>query len=249
MPGIQKTLKQLIPSLWWPSRYLPDMVAQSSNSIVMDGPLKGLKYSGAAIGSALAPKLLGCYEKELQDICEEIVRLQPHHVIDIGAAEGYYAVGLALRCPRAKVTAFELTEDGRRLLGEMARHNGVHLDIRGACEPEGLRAVLAQVGKTVVICDCEGYEKVLLDPVDLPALGSCWILVELHEFACPGIGQTLKDRFSSTHSIDEIQAVERTADDFPLKTRWTPEKYLRWIVSENRPGPMSWLWLRPLGQT
>src|SRR4051812_19305855 len=63
---------------------------------VLQGPFAGMQYVTESYGSQLVPKLLGSYENELHDLVEQIVAQRPKIVIDIGAAEGYYAVGLAL---------------------------------------------------------------------------------------------------------------------------------------------------------
>ncbi len=75
-------------------------------SIVLDGPFRGLNY---LVENNTVPthKLLGTYEKELWPIIEEIIARDYRTIIDIGAAEGYYVVGLAQRMPEARVVAFE----------------------------------------------------------------------------------------------------------------------------------------------
>lgn len=63
--------------------------------VILSGPFKGLMYPRESVGSAWAPKLLGTYESELSPTIERIVSGGYRSVVDIGAAEGYYAVGLA----------------------------------------------------------------------------------------------------------------------------------------------------------
>jgi methylase of polypeptide subunit release factors len=46
-------------------------------------------------------------------------------VIDIGAAEGYYAIGFARRLPAARVIASDLDPVARLLCWLLARRNGV----------------------------------------------------------------------------------------------------------------------------
>jgi hypothetical protein len=76
------------------------------NRVVRHGLFYGMKYpSLEAAGSTLYPKLLGSYERELHGIMERIVRTDYATVVDIGCAEGYYAAGLALRLPEARVFA------------------------------------------------------------------------------------------------------------------------------------------------
>ena len=100
----------------------------------------------------------------------------------------------------------------------------------------------------IVICDVEGDEDRLLDPVAVPPLRSATILVELHDFLVPGIGQKLRERFANTHAIGEIWQADREPSEFPWRTLGTSllrRSYLRWAVNEWRPVRMSWLWMVP----
>jgi hypothetical protein len=209
-----------------------------------------MKYVASGIGSVYYPKLLGVYERELHPIIEAIARLGPDRIIDIGAAEGYYAVGLALHNPKAEVVAFEEAPHGQALVREMAGGNGVTDRIRvlGRCEPADLRAELTTARRAVVVCDVEGYETTLLDPAAVPSLATAWVLVELHEFIVAGVGEMIRCRFADSHRITEIAQTHRTRADYPYLpwyTRLLPAAYATYPVNEFRPAQMSWLWLEP----
>jgi hypothetical protein len=127
---------------------------------------------------------------------------------------------------------------------------GERLVIRGKCEPRELAGALGNEPAPIVICDVEGYEKILLDPAATPALSRATILVELHEFVVSGIAETLKNRFSATHEIRHIQQEPRSASEFPWRTLVTalmPGSYIAMAVSEWRPARMAWLWMEPRG--
>jgi hypothetical protein len=70
------------------------------------------------------PKLLGVYERELHDAVEAAVRAEPELIVNVGADDGYYAVGLARRCPSATVHAFEADAGERALLERLAAATG-----------------------------------------------------------------------------------------------------------------------------
>jgi hypothetical protein len=55
---------------------------------------------------------------------------KPHQIVNIGCAEGYYAVGLAWRLPNAKVDAFRSDPRAREFCAELARLNGVEARVR-----------------------------------------------------------------------------------------------------------------------
>lgn len=208
-----------------------------------------MRYGGVSFASAYGAKLLGTYEQELHPVFAEVIRRRFPTVVDIGAAEGYYAVGFARL--GSSVVAFEMEAEGRRLLADMAELNGVRDRIRlsGRCAPEDLCALLDGLsGPVFLLCDVEGFEKALLDPVAVPGLARCHLLVELHEFIEPGVTRLLRERFADTHRVVEIPALARVAGDFPLAAWWTrlvPDRWLAATMAEHRSGVMSWLWLQP----
>ncbi len=97
-----------MPARWRPIGYLNHLAQSRTADRVRAGPFAGMRYVDTSVGSCFIPKLLGTYERELASKVEWICRQQPELVVDIGAAEGYYAIGLAMRIPAARVVAFEL---------------------------------------------------------------------------------------------------------------------------------------------
>ena len=247
---IVSLLKTVIPARYRPIGYLLHLTRSETGGQIRSGPFSGLRYVEDSVGSAYIPKLLGIYESELNQEIESICRRRPSLIVDVGAGEGYYAIGLAMRNPQSKVVAFEMEPSGQAALREMANLNRVanRVEIRGKCEPADVTAVIGDTPAPVLICDTEGYEEKLLDPERVPALARTAILVELHDFIIPGITQTLQRRFSGSHRIKHIWQQPRSRNQFPwrtLGTRLLPNSYLDWSVSEWRPVRMAWLWMEP----
>jgi hypothetical protein len=243
-------LRRAVPVRYRPIGYLNHLAQRRTGGRVRAGPFAGMRYIDASVGSCFIPKLLGTYERELACKIEWICRRQPKLFIDIGAAEGYYAIGLALRIAQAQVVAFEQDEKGQIALAAMAQLNGVadRLTVRGRCEPEDLAAALEGNPAAVVICDVEGYEQALLDPAKVAGLVDAILLVETHEFLRPGVTDALCSRFARSHDIERIWQEPRDRAEFPWRTLGTmllPVSYLDWAVSEWRPERMSWLWMTP----
>ena len=89
--------------------------------IVRHGPFKGMKYSSMdSFGRALFPKLIGSYEREIQHIIEEACRQEYTEVINVGCAEGYYAIGFAIRIPTVKIYAYDANQDAVHVCQKMA---------------------------------------------------------------------------------------------------------------------------------
>ena len=229
--------------------YTSKLVAEKTNSVVRSGPFQGMKYLRESSSSVLAPKLLGIYERELHPAIEQAVAYPFQRIVDIGAAEGYYCVGFAMRMPATKIYAYEMHEPAQKLIKELAglNHVGDHIEVRGTCTIDELNSVLDPSAPTLVICDAEGAEAILLDPLRVPALKTTHILVELHDFILGGVSEVIRNRFEATHGIDRIWAEPRSRSEFPfssLITRRFPG-YVDFAVSDCRPPGMSWYWMRP----
>jgi hypothetical protein len=211
---------------------------------VRRGPFAGLTYpESLADADFLVPKLLGIYEQEVHDAIEGWISREPGLVMNIGAAEGYFAVGLARALPGATVLAFEIDDDTRARCIELAEANGVGDRVRpaGECTLEDLARV--QREDAVVLCDCEGCELELLDPERVPAMRRWELLVELHDFVDPAISATVPARFSQTHSVELIPSRPRH-DDVPELSDLRPrDRGL--LLSERRPAPMEWARMTP----
>jgi hypothetical protein len=203
-------------------------------------------YMPRAIGSALCPKLLGCYECELAEVMARILETPYATIVDVGCAEGYYAVGLALRMPEARVYAFDTDARARELCEEMARSNGVadRVVVGGMCDPERLREL--PLASALLISDCEGYELELLRPDLVPGLRQCDVLVELHDGRDPRITPALRERFAATHEIAWIASVERDPAQYPALQFLRPaERTL--AVCEFR-SPQKWAFMTVRGE-
>jgi hypothetical protein len=249
---LSKPLAKLIPWRFSPIGIAHLAVVSRSGLQVMKGPFKGMKYVSDAHGSCLPPKLLGCYERELYPVFETYRAKPLDLVIDIGAAEGYYAVGVVFAGIAQRSVAYEAMPEGAKLLGEVARRNGVEdrVGVKGFCRPEDLQGELkaADSRRTLVIVDAEGAEDVLLDPVRVPLIKNVSILVELHDFLVPGVTDRVFERFEPTHTIARFDQQERTIDENLCQTwlvRKLPAKYPLEILSEKRPTLMHWFWMQP----
>jgi hypothetical protein len=249
---LSKRFASLLPWRFTPIGITHLAVVKRSGLQIMTGPFKGMKYIRDALGSCLPPKLLGCYERELHPVFKAYHGESLDLVIDIGAAEGYYAVGVLFADIAKKSIAYEAMPEGANLLREVARCNGVEdrVAIKGFCRPEDLQAELAIAGsnRTLVIVDAEGAEDVLLDPARVPGLKNVSVLVELHDFIVPGVTERLRERFEATHAITRFDQQERTIGENLCQTwlvRRLPSKYSLDILSEKRLMPMHWFWMRP----
>ena len=214
-------------------------------SMVAQGPFRGMRYVSLSFGSAFLPKILGTYESELNPAVESICLARCDRIVDIGTAEGYYAVGMALRNPGAQLVGFELSRAARSVLRKLARCNGVsgRIKLLDRCTPEKLRAVLAGAIRPAVICDCEGAEDELLDPDRIPLLKRALILVEIHDGMVPGIAQRVEERFTATHEIQVIDSRERSCEDLPAGHDLPPDEAAEAMYENRRHA--QWFFMTP----
>jgi hypothetical protein len=225
-------------------RLLP-LLSEEAERKVQSGPFQGMRYVSEATGSALLPKLVGSYEDELHSLFENaILKTRYDVIVDVGCAEGYYAVGLALRLPAVPIYAYDIDGYARHLCRQMARRNRVEarIHLRGACSPQELNRVLH--GRALIICDCEGYERSLLAPEQVAALRQADVLVELHDFMDSTITPTLLARFEPTHEITLLDTQHKDPDRYTLPESLSQEDR-DFLVNEYRPAQMQWAWMTP----
>ena len=208
------------------------------------GPFRGMRYITRSCGSALAPKVIGCYERELHASIEQVIAGNYERIIDIGCAEGYYAVGLAWR-KRIPVVAFDSSSDARDCLDELATLNGVRelIDLRETCGEDELEAFSGQ--RVFLICDIEGGERELLDPQRSPALLGFDLLVEVHDDpSSDHLRGLLVGRFDSTHTIETLRYGGRSEAD-ASKLSWVKSpQFRRSAVEEKRQRGLEWLLMK-----
>lgn len=238
-----------------PRHRLARLVQRETGKMVYGGPFKGVRYLHDAVSGGYIPKLLGLYECELHPIIVSLPLLGIRSVINIGASDGYYAVGLARCLPDVKVTAFETHPRGQEFIRRIAEQNHVQdrITIRGCCGLADLQATCQEREHTLVVCDVEGFEDVLLDPESVPALRTACVLVELHDGKNPGVSDRVRHRFDATHDIETIWQQKRTPAEFPFTNSYTRQlapAHLAAAVDEGRPvrsgvAPMCWFWMVP----
>lgn len=241
MPLLSK-LKNLLPQSIWPSRLAHRTLSTIyDRATVLGGPFCGMKYISEAQGSVLIPKLLGIYEKELNLVIDNLCRQPFQNIYVIGAGEGYYVVGMALKIPKARVFAYEANVSAHKLISEVAEKNGVsaRVSILGLCADDDMRAVRPD---SLVIMDVEGAEQYLLDPMKFSGLQSATILFEAHQ--APEETQSLiLAKFKQTHSILRIDSEVRVWKDirclaFPFL--FYIRRNIGFWLDEMRGVPMQW---------
>jgi len=178
------------------------------------GPFAGMTYL-EHVGRSVTTKLLGSYEAELHAAVRDLVAHGFPVVLNIGCAEGYYAVGLARAMPQATIYAFDTNPKEQALCRELAEANGVadRIIIEGTCDRDRLNAM--DLAGALLVVDVEGYELELLQPDAVPGLRQAAVLVELHDHDHPGLTDTIVARFEPTHRVEMMTETPRDPKDYP----------------------------------
>jgi hypothetical protein len=249
---MRSLLRRFVPHVALRAPRFGKRVLDWSGGRVGSGLFAGMPYIDESHGSVFLPKVLGTYELELVPLVARWSNDQFRRIIVAGAAEGYYAVGLARRFPNASVVAFEPFSAAREALFQLAQRNECahRIQVRGICHCSALAQAFADEVSTLLLVDIEGGEALLLDPKIVADLTRSTMLVEVHEFAFPGIEALLRERFTVSHRISRVDARERTVEDLPAELRVDlPKSFMGVAVqamNERRPPGMFWLLFEPI---
>ena len=218
---------------------------RSLGNRVISGPFAGMVIPSVTPWSDgnFSVKLLGIYEFELHDSMVHAAWRQPRVVVNVGCAEGYYAVGLARMISSAEIFAFDVSGDSRNVCSKYAFENGVgdRVRVAGGCDlPYELSVTDAPSGHRLYVVDVEGAERTLLDLKQCPVLKNSDVIVECHDFLDRDVSCDLADRFSSTHRVELILSKIPRLDQFPFLSG-SPTIMLALMAVEKRPVPCCWL--------
>lgn len=214
---------------------------------VRNGCFQGMRYpSMKAVGSACLPKLLGSYEAELSGVIERIVQQPYSAIVDVGCAEGYYAVGLGMRLPNAQVHAFDISEEAIKLCRQMAELNGVNLITGNFCDRETLLNL--DLGpRALIILDCEGYEAELINGEVASRMRQHDFLIETHDFLDLAITPELLAHFEQTHDCEVIASIDDITKayeyNYPELADFDLYERCR-VLQENRCNIMRWIFAK-----
>jgi Ribosomal protein L11 methyltransferase (PrmA) len=217
-------------------------VSAATGGKVASGPFAGMQLDYEALPVHAAPKFLGTYEMELHGCIERAIELAPRYILNIGCAEGFYAVGLAMRLPNSQVFAGDADPKALRATLRNAELNNVRGRVRGVgIVKSGEFDSYLMADRSLLIMDCEGAEFTLLDPANDPILLRTHILVEVH----PQFGSELDivARFAQTHRVQTIKQVSRSMPNIcPI-----PSIDLL-LATDERRGEDRWLFLEAIHQ-
>lgn len=228
----------------WRHQGIANFVIAREGNVVRSGPFEGLRFTDFVSEGCTVPRLLGCYEHELHGEIERLVRQDFDTVLNIGCADGYYAVGLARRMPHVRVHAHDINEAAQAACRRVSEINGVgdRVEIGGVFQGADFARFAGR--KTWLVLDIEGHEFELLDPDAFPELRRMTVMVECHDCFRKNVADVIARRFAPSHSVTRIDHA-LAAPDLPdcLKPLGQLDQLL--ATWEWRDGPTPWLIMEP----
>jgi hypothetical protein len=230
--------------------YVEEIKRNLKDLKVMNGPFKGMIYPNyKSFGSMIFPKLIGSYEKELFPVWNEVIEKKYDKIIDIGSAEGYFTVGLALKSKSdCRVLAVDISQKALEMCKSIAELNGVgkRIDYQLGIDSAGL-GLICKDKRCFILCDSEGFEKELFISKDISALKNCDILIETHDSKVFGVSKYLFELLDPTHSIVRINSIDDVQKmniyDFP-ELKSLSERARLIALTEGRSNIQEWFYCR-----
>lgn len=240
-------VKTINSILYMVASWRANQLAQSRLDIaqgrVMSGPFQGMNFYFNDTLGCYAPKLLGVYELEMHEFVRQAIAKQYEAVINIGCAEGYYAVGFATTMPNSVIHAHDIDEKLQAVTQRVAEKNNVAHRIKIGGLFDGKRFDEFKGKRTLVFCDIEGAERELIDPAAYPELLNMDILLECHECFIPELRKVFIERFSKTHDITWAEPQLRWGK-FNIDLPNIDDLDLCLLSYENRAGATPWGYFR-----
>lgn len=232
---------------------IASLLYKKLNGVVKYGPFSGLKlYHDTWWGNTdQSGMLLGFYEKE---ILESIISVPSTHktFIDLGAADGYYGVGVLVNNLFDTSYCFEISGIGQKAIRDNAVLNNVssRVNVFGIANNDFYEKIAdkgVDISKCVLLCDIEGGEFELFNKKVLSALRGAIIFIEIHALFFEDGDlkyEKLKDDAELFYKITELTTGPRDPSVFPELEALSDND--RWLMcSEGRGKPGVWLRLDP----
>ena len=222
------------------SQLIQNTLLKVHGARVLAGPFAGMEFVNNSSEGCHVAKLLGCYEGELHQFVETIVVTGYDVVVNIGCSEGYYAIGLARRCPSVRVFAHDINPLAQQACQELAARNGVaeRVTVAGLFDPTTFRAY--QGRRALFIIDIEGNELDLLESVPAAELSRFDFIIECHDCFRPQASERLSRHFAESHAQRLVNHEIRSVDLPPMFSKFGHLDQLL-ALWEWRMGPTPWL--------
>lgn len=233
-------------------KILTDKLVCFHDSTIAYGPLKGYKLSSDSHWGVTdrGGMILGIYEKE---VLHELLNVPSNYTIfiDLGAADGYYAVGLVAANIYEKSYCYEMDVNGQKVILENAILNDVSTKV--VVKAEATKSFVYDIpkyelDKSTILVDIEGAEFGIFTSEIFHYLSNSIIIIEIHDFLVEEGAIKFKkliEDSTKTHRSKIITMSERDLSVYKELENWNDID--RWLIcSEGRDKLMKWVRFDPL---
>ena len=226
-------------------------VAEKLNFQVVWGPFKGMKLNPKSYLTKyiIANVALGSYETEVQLELEKLRNeFNKKTFIDIGGADGLFAVGVLVNKMFDNTIVFEIEKRGREAIKRNSIKNQVYdkLTILGEANKETLSKCLYENSESIILMDIEALEFKLLDIEMIQLIQNSPIIIEIHCFSESDIisYSKLKDNLEKYFTVKTLKNNKLELDSHKHISHLTDiQKAL--VLTERRTIRAEWLVCRP----
>ena len=226
---------------------LSSKISKIYNNTVQQGPFKGMiinedQFWGQGDRSS---KILGLYEKEIQDLIVSIQKDKNYSTfVDIGGADGFFAIGSLVNNLFEKCEVFEISKKGRISIQKNSKQNNVYDSIK-IHDKASKRSLIKidNINNSLILCDIEGGEYELFDEKLINEIYPSDIIIEIHKDKENSL-VNFEKRFTKTYSLTKITQEPRSLKNFKeLENINDNNRAL--ITSEGRSYVQEWWHLSP----
>jgi hypothetical protein len=230
---------------------LSALLNERFSATVCYGPFKGLQLSRKIWWGKTdrAGMLLGLYEQEVLKSVKNAAAMS-RSFVELGAADGYYGVGVLVGGMFCRSYCYETSKAGRETIARNAVLNGVQsrVEIRGAADALFYERLPKSVpDNCVLLVDIEGAEFDIFTTEVIRCFSKSVIIIELHDhFFADGASRLARLRSDAERvfDIEELTTTGRDLSVFPeLRTFSDTDRWL--ICSEGRREMPHWFLMTP----
>ena len=260
--GILNTVKELFSKIgikvklhdriWKKRIYLSRKINELCNGEVIDGVYKGAKFIYSSDYFITKPAhLLGCYEKEVQQAIYNLSKENNlKHFINVGAGEGYHAIGTKVANLFENSISFELDKKNRDIIKKNFNLNKIFngFEVFSKADLDFLKNIEKKIefAKSLFLFDIEGDEFIILDKNNLNIIKNSYLIIELHHFySTDDKVEKLQKELKQYFNISFFKTESRKFSNFEILNKFNDDE--KWLMmSESRPSTMRWIVCEPI---
>ena len=231
--------------------FLSNKLNKEFDGVIRYGPFKGFKFGEKSWWGLTdrANMLLGLYEQEVLRSLQTIPK-KYKTFIELGAADGYYGIGVLVGGIFEKSYCFEISLDGQKTIEQNAKLNNVfnNVKIRGKADKDFYKDLQNdEIAQSVLFVDIEGDEFNLFDKNIFEKFKKSIIYIELHDWFFTDGNEKLKKLEEDAKEYFSIEKITMTSRDLSVFEELNEMSDTdRWLIcSEGRMKLMTWWRLDP----